>query len=103
MEQLSDQLFSELKKFLDDEGRLVQFPAKKKNKIISLLYLSTKFEAGIIYTEKEVNEIIERYHSFQDKWLLRRELINHGFLTRLTDGSQYWVSEEQPVFDEIEL
>jgi hypothetical protein len=101
MGQLSEQLLSELKRFLDDEGRLILFPAKKRNKVISLLYLSTKFEPGIIYTEKEINEIIERYHSFQDKWLLRRELINHGFLSRLVDGSQYWVTEEQPVFDDI--
>ena len=101
MNTISEQLLSELKKFLDDEGRLVLFPAKKRYKIISLLYLSTKFETGIIYKEKEVNEIIERYHTFQYKWLLRRELINHGFLSRLVDGSQYWVSEVQPVFEEI--
>jgi hypothetical protein len=99
--ELTEQLQSELKKFLDEEGRLVQFPAKNKNKIICLLYLATKFEPGIRYTEKEINEIIECNHTFQDKWLLRRELINHEFLSRFVDGSQYWVTEVQPEFDEL--
>ncbi len=103
MELLSEELLSEIKKFMDSEGRLTLFPAKKRNKTISILYLSTKFEPGVIYTEKEVNVIIERYHTFQDKWLLRRELINHGFLSRFTDGSQYWVTEEQPSIADLGL
>ncbi|MHB8127394.1 MAG: DUF2087 domain-containing protein [Mobilitalea sp.] len=101
--ELSEELLSELKKFLDDEGRLMLFPAKRRYKIISLLYLSTKFEQGVIYKEKEVNEIIENFHTFQDKWLLRRELINHGFLSRLVDGSQYWMTEKQPQLKDYEL
>lgn len=95
------QLFSEIKKFQDSEGRLTLFPSKRRNKVISLLYLATKFESDTIYTEKQVNEIIECNHTFQDKWLLRRELINHGLLCRLNDGSQYWVSKEQPRIEEM--
>jgi hypothetical protein len=96
-----DQLITELSNFLDNEGRLKQFPAKRRYKFLALQFLSTKFQSGIIYTEKEINEIIEKYHTFGDKWLLRRELINTGFLSRLKDGSQYWVSEEPPVLDQI--
>lgn len=94
-------IISELSKYLDDEGRLKLFPAKQKYKILSLMYLSTKFEPGITYTEKEVNAIIENYHTFQDKWLLRRELIDRGFLERLTDGSKYWMREVQPTLSDF--
>lgn len=97
--ELTEQLLKELNKFQDNEGRLTLFPSKKRNKIIALLYLSTKFSPNVIYTEKEVNEIIELHHTFQDKWLLRRELINHGFLSRRTDGSAYWLTKEQPEFE----
>jgi len=96
-------IMSELSNYLDDQGRLKLFPAKKKYKIISLMYLSTKFEPDITYTEKEVNAIIENYHSFQDKWLLRRELIDKGFLERLTDGSKYWMKEVQPTLSDFGL
>ena len=95
------ELFSEISKFQDQEGRLTQFPAKRRNKLISLYYLATKFEADIIYNEKQINEIIEAHHTFQDKWLLRRELINTGLLCRLTDGSRYWLSKEAPKIEDL--
>ena len=95
------ELFSEIYKFQDTEGRLTMFPAKRRNKVISLFYLATKFEPNIYYTEKEINEIIEDNHTFQDKWLLRRELINLGLLCRLTDGSKYWLSMDPPQIDKL--
>ncbi len=98
-----EQYFTEIKKFLDEEGRLTLFPSKKRNKVISLYYLASNFKSGVIYTEKEVNEILECHHTFQDKWLLRRELINLGLLCRLNDGSQYWLSQEPPKFEELGL
>lgn len=91
----------EIKRYLDDEDRLNLFPAKRKNKVLTLMYLSSKFNPGITYTEKEVNEIIERHHTFQDKWLLRRELIDKGFLERLTDGSEYWMKDKQPTLKDF--
>ncbi len=95
------ELFLEISKFLDPEGRLTLFPAKRRNKIISLFYLATKFEPDVSYTERQINEIIEANHTFQDKWLLRRELINLGLLCRFTDGSKYWLSKEPPLIEEL--
>ncbi len=92
---------TEISKFQDQEGRLTMFPAKKRNKLVALYYLATKFEPDIIYTEKQVNEIIEVNHTFQDKWLLRRELIDKGLLCRLTDGSQYWLSQDAPGLEDL--
>lgn len=97
--ELSTEVYYELKKFLDMEGRLTLFPSKHRNKFLCLQYLATKFVPDVIYTEKQVNEIIDQFHTFQDKWLLRRELINRGFLSRMVDGSAYWLSKEQPVFE----
>lgn len=94
--ELTEQLLNELKRFQDNEGRITLFPSKTRNKILSLFYLSTKFEQGVIYTEKEINDILERNHTFQDKWLLRRELVDRGFIQRKKDGSAYWLSEPQP-------
>lgn len=96
-----NELLSEINKFQDSEGRLTLFPAKRRNKVIALIYLATKFEPGVTYTEKQINEIIEANHTFQDKWLLRRELINKGLLCRLTDGSKYWLPEESPNLEDL--
>jgi hypothetical protein len=42
-----------------------------------------------VYTEREVNEVIKRWHTWGDHVTLRRELINHQLLTRKSDGSEY--------------
>ncbi|MDF2543195.1 MAG: hypothetical protein K0S47_2913 [Herbinix sp.] len=92
---------NEVSNFLDSNGKIKLFPSKKRNKVLVLMYLASKFEPGIYYTEKEINAIIERNHTFEDKWLLRRELIDKGFLVRLTDGSKYWMNEKQPVLEDL--
>ena len=65
--------------------------AKKTSvKKIVINWLSNKFKGEIKYSEKEVNEILDRHHSFNDVALLRRELISRKFLSRKDDGSEYW-------------
>ena len=60
------------------------------NKKIVINWLSDKFYGEIIYSKNEVNEILDRHHSFNDIALLRRELISRKFLSRKDDGSEYW-------------
>ncbi len=86
----------ELKNFLDTQGRLRQYPAKHKYKIMALFYLASKFEPKIRYTEKEVNEILKRWHTFSDWPMLRRDLYDMKFFNRDKDGSEYWMEEIQP-------
>ena len=54
-------------------------------------HLAGKFEAGRIYGEGEVNEILRRFHSFGDWALLRRELFENGRLDRDARGARYWL------------
>jgi hypothetical protein len=37
-----------------------------------------------------VNEIIHRWHSFNDHTMLRRELCNAGLIERTPDCRRYW-------------
>jgi len=80
----------ELKNFLDAEGRLIRYPAKHRLKQASLLYLWSKLEAHRDYTEKEINQLLDKWHLFHDVCLLRRELYNRRMLGRERDGSRYW-------------
>jgi ribosomal protein S18 acetylase RimI-like enzyme len=79
----------ELKNHMDGE-RLTAWPSKGKLKTLALQYLVSKFELGKEYSEKEVNEIINHYHTFQDAAMLRRAMCDQGLLTRTRDGSRYW-------------
>lgn len=79
-----------IERFLDDQNKIKSWPAKKEMKLNILLYLSEKFETGIKYSEKEVNEIIMNWHTFGDFFLLRRGLIDLKLLRRTNDGKVYW-------------
>lgn len=79
-----------LERFIDGEGRIKQLPAKRETRLTVLAYLADKFETGRDYTEKEVNAIIDSWHTFGDYFLLRRELIDSGLMRRKRDGSRYW-------------
>lgn len=92
--QVPDNYKEVISQFLDDEQRIKSWPAKKDRKIAVLYYLSEKFEEEVKYTEKEVNEIIKRWHTFEDFFLLRRGLVDMKFLLRARDGSVYWKATE---------
>ncbi|QHQ62886.1 DUF2087 domain-containing protein [Anaerocolumna sedimenticola] len=82
-----------IERFLDEDKKIKIWPAKRDLKIEILKYLSEKFETGVFYTEKEVNEIIKNWHTFSDFFLLRRGLIDMKYLSRTKDGLQYWKEE----------
>ena len=86
-----------LKNFLDGENRLKAFPSKRKLQLCAVRYLAEKFEPGRIYTEREVNGVLSRWHTFRDPETLRRELYQNHFLDRKRDGSAYWLESASPV------
>ena len=100
---MSTQGENELRNFLDEQGRLKSYPAKRKRQIYALIYLASKFEQGRLYTEKEVNEVISNWHTFNDWALLRRDLLDSQFLSRKPDGSEYRLNEPLPTLESFGL
>lgn len=88
-------------KFLDDEGKIKSWPAKRAVQRLIIGYLSEKFDIERIYSEKEVNTIIKKWHTFGDYFILRRGLIEEGFMTRTRDGSEYRRIEVMPPDDQL--
>lgn len=76
--------------FWDEQGKIKQLPAKGQVKYDVLEYLAEKFLFDRDYSEKEVNAIIDSWHTFGDYFLLRRELIDNRLLNRTIDGVRYW-------------
>ncbi|HEX7104140.1 MAG TPA: DUF2087 domain-containing protein, partial [Nitrolancea sp.] len=68
-----------LRAFVKDE-RLIAIPAGRKKLLVILDWLATLFEPDVDYPEREVNEILARYHP--DFATLRRDLVDNGCLTR---------------------
>ena len=90
-----------LRNFLNGDGKLTAFPAKRKMKLYCLFYLSQKFEAEKDYTEQEINNVLLDWHTFADPATLRRELYDYGFLDRSRDGKVYRLAETQPTPEKL--
>ena len=76
-----------------DEGRITAFPAQEKKRRVLIDYVSTAFEQGRRYPEREVNEILERFN--EDTAYMRRALVDYGIMDREGGGGEYWLV--QPV------
>ncbi|NDJ23073.1 metalloregulator ArsR/SmtB family transcription factor [Nostoc sp. B(2019)] len=66
--------------------RLKEIPASRKKRLVILKWLANKFEIGIQYPERTVNDILKRYHP--DYATLRRELIGYQLMQR--ENGVYW-------------
>ena len=91
----------ELQPFLNERGQLKNWPAKKKRKVLALWYLAGQMEMGKVYSEAEINTLLDELKESTQKYeddpaTLRRELFNHFLLNRTADGRQYWRAEEIP-------
>ena len=65
-----------LRNFFTPDGRLKQIPAQRKKRLIVLQHIVNGLKTGVSYTEKEINEHIQKFHD--DFATIRRELIvNH--------------------------
>lgn len=92
-----------LRSFLNADGKLTAFPAKRKMKIFALFYLAEKIEEDRDYTERQINDLLLSWHTFADPATLRRELYDYGFLDRSPDGRVYRFGEKQPTMEEFGL
>ena len=70
-------------------GKLTQLPTQRKKREIVLEEISKSFEVNRKYDEKEVNEIIHRFH--EDHCTIRREMIAFGIMQR--EHETYWLTK----------
>ncbi len=79
-----------LRAFVGPDGKLSHMPASRKKRGAVLRWLMRDFEDGRRYSEKEINEAIQRHH--WDSATLRRELVGHNMLAR--KDRVYWCLPE---------
>ncbi len=81
-----------------ENGRLKTIPAQEKKKLVILTWLADRFTWGRTYSEREVNELIQRYHP--DTASLRRYLVGYRFMER--EHGTYWrTHRETPAHEEL--
>lgn len=97
----------EIKKVV--EGYVISFeplvfkeiPAKEKRKYLLLCMIVHYIEKDIIYTEKALNELLKPIVS--DYAMIRRYLVDYGFIDRKTDGSAYWLVKDPKDYEQFHI
>lgn len=69
---------------------LKSFPSKQKKQHGVILFISKAIDPTKKYTEKELNEVLKPIYS--DYVMIRRYLVDLGYISRTSDGSIYWVN-----------
>lgn len=70
------------------DGRLKEIPMQEKKLRAILNHVVTVFEPGVRYSEKQVNQALERFHP--DFATLRRYLVDRQMIERERNGTTYW-------------
>jgi DNA-binding transcriptional ArsR family regulator len=79
-----------LRSFVAD-GQLIQLPSQRSRWVVVLSWLAEHFKFDRQYSEREVSELLQAIHP--DYALLRRQLVDEGFLAR--DHGVYWRLKRQ--------
>jgi predicted transcriptional regulator len=77
-----------IKDYARRDGSLKTVPSQRKKLEAILRYVVQAFDMEKRYSEKQVNEILARYHA--DTATLRRELVGFGLMQREGGGGEYW-------------
>jgi len=80
-------------KFFDKCVRDQNVPRNDALKQVILKKIMINFQENRIYSEQEVNLTVKKY--FEDYTLIRRELINFGYMQRDPAKSEYWVIKKE--------
>lgn len=89
-----EQMTQGITAYLNDDGVLIQWPAKYHKKRDVIAYLASKFDSDKTYDEQDVNLVLRRWSDYADYPLPRRALVDFGLLTRDAYGRTYQLSSE---------
>jgi len=87
----------------DSRGRMTRWPPKHSERVLCLWGLWATLPSKQVLTERAVNDHLNARHLFGDHALLRRELCDHGLMTRTRDGREYRRVERRPPADALAL
>ncbi|MEX1019710.1 MAG: DUF2087 domain-containing protein [Litorilinea sp.] len=79
-----------LARLVNGDGQLTRWPRRARDRQVVLNYLIDKFQRNHLYSETEVNAVLNQWHTFADAANLRRQLFDYGYFGRTSSGDKYW-------------
>ena len=79
----------------DATGRLIRWPARRHVQILCLWALWARLPRTVL-DEVAVNRLLDGWHGFGDRALIRRDMIGLGLMQRAQGGRDYKRVEQRP-------
>ena len=95
-------LIYEIHPFINQDGQIIQYPSKRRKKLMILLYLAEKLPKDTPMSEVEINAQIRLWFLPSDYVTIRRELVDHGCIQRDPACRVYLVPGQQPSLADLE-
>ncbi len=89
-------LVERVSRHFDADGVLLRWPSKNSLQPLCLWVLWSRMEPGRDYADRENTELLNAWASFGDHALLRRAMVDMGYVTRTPDGRTYRRIEQKP-------
>jgi hypothetical protein len=89
-------LVEKVSRHFDADGVLLRWPSKNSLQPLCLWVLWARMEPGRDYADRENTELLNAWASFGDHALLRRSMVDMGYVTRTPDGRTYRRIEQKP-------
>jgi hypothetical protein len=89
-------LVEKVSRHFDADGVLMHWPAKNSLQPLCLWALWARMEPGRDYPDSENTRLLNAWASFGDHALLRRSMVDMGYVERTVDGRGYRRIEQKP-------
>jgi hypothetical protein len=89
-------LVEKVARHFDADGVLLRWPGKNRLQPLCLWALWARMEPGRDYADRENTALLNAWASFGDHALLRRAMVDMGYVTRTPDGRTYRRIEQKP-------
>ncbi|HEX8697710.1 MAG TPA: DUF2087 domain-containing protein [Myxococcaceae bacterium] len=89
-------LVEKVARHFDAEGRLLRWPSRAPHLKLCLWALWARIPSDRVFNEREISDLLNRWHVFGDPAVLRRAMFGAGLVDRTQDGRRYRRIEQKP-------
>ena len=87
---------AKLARYFDAEGVLRSWPARTNHQSLAMWVMWSRLPPRQQFSEIAISEMLDLWHGFGDRALLRRSMIDGRLVERTRDGRAYWRVEREP-------
>lgn len=87
---------AKLARYFDADGVLKSWPARTNHQSLAMWVMWSRLPPRQQFSEIQISEMLDLWHGFGDRALLRRSMVDGKLVERTRDGRAYWRVEREP-------